>query len=263
MLAAMDWPEAVMSMDRHGGGVALAFTAALDQLLSATEINEWAWQGAAAATMQAPLPQAPGHPATWDFDSALQTLRKFAAAESRRDAMMLMAVAAQHGLPAFYDDDAVSVGAGQGSRSWPLDALPASLADVDWPQRHDIPTALVTGSSKGIEAHIRLQKLAQLRNSAGSTLLDVIEEVISNPSHLVGLVEIRIARTTRWARIVRSDQPPEDFVDSKRPSNLSRFRVDGVLSNDLLRLVADVLGLEANAPAEEVRDPDVTPGAPT
>ena len=164
MLAAMDWPEAVMSMDRHGGGVALAFTAALDQLLSATEINEWAWQGAAVATMQAPLPQAPGHPATWDFDSALQTLRKFAAAESRRDAMMLMAVAAQHGLPAFYDDDAVSVGAGQGSRSWPLDALPASLADVDWPQRHDIPTALVTGSN-GKTTTVRL--LAAMLRAAG------------------------------------------------------------------------------------------------
>ena len=61
--------------------------------------------------------------------------------------MTLLAIAAQHGLPAFYDDDAVSIGAGEGSRTWPLDALPASLADVDWTGLHDIPTVLVTGSN--------------------------------------------------------------------------------------------------------------------
>ena len=140
MLEALAWPRPSVVADRYASGASLAFTAPLDQLLTATEINEWAWQGVACEMLGLPLPQAPAHPATWDFDSALHTLRKFAAAESRRDVMTLLAIAAQHGLPAFYDDDAVSIGAGEGSRTWPLDALPASLADVDWTGLHDIPT---------------------------------------------------------------------------------------------------------------------------
>ena len=95
MVAALEWPEPAISIDRHAGGSSLAFTAPLDQLLSATEVNEWAWQGAAFETQALPLPQAPGYPATWDFDSAVETMRRFAAAESNRKAMMLRAIAAQ------------------------------------------------------------------------------------------------------------------------------------------------------------------------
>lgn len=164
MLEALDWPDSSVVADRYASGASLAFTAPLDQLLTATEINEWAWQGVACKTLGLPLPQAPAHPATWDFDSALQTLRKFAAAESRRDVMTLLAIAAQHGLPAFYDDDALSIGAGEGSRTWPLDALPASLADVDWTGLHHIPTVLVTGSN-GKTTTVRL--LAAIYRAAG------------------------------------------------------------------------------------------------
>jgi cyanophycin synthetase len=164
MVAALEWPEPSISIDRHAGGASLAFTAPLDQLLSATEVNEWAWQGAAVAAQGLPLPQAPGYPATWDFDSALETIRRFAAAESNRKAMMLLAIASQHGLPAFYDDDSISVGAGQGSRTWPITGLPASLADVDWTGLHDIPTVLVTGSN-GKTTTVRL--LAAMFGAAG------------------------------------------------------------------------------------------------
>ena len=164
MVNALEWPHPGISIDRHAGGASLAFTAPLDQLLSATEVNEWAWQGAAVAAQGSPLPQAPGHPATWDFDLALETIRRFAASESNRKAMMLLAVAAQHGLPAFYDDGSVSVGAGQGSRTWPLGELPANLADVDWTRLHDIPTVLVTGSN-GKTTTVRL--LAAMFRASG------------------------------------------------------------------------------------------------
>ena len=149
MLQALDWPDPAVLADRYASGASLAFTAPLDQLLAATEVNEWAWQSVAVGGMAAPLPftHAPGHPAAWDFESALRTLRHFAAAEAKPRAMMLLAVAAQHGLPVFIDDDAVSIGAGEGSQCWPLDALPGNLADVDWTGLHDVPTVLVTGSN--------------------------------------------------------------------------------------------------------------------
>jgi len=164
MLAALDWPDPSVVADRYVSGASLVFTAPFDQLLTATEVNEWAWQGVALEAETLPLPQAPGHPATWDFDSALQTLRRFAAAESRRDAMTLLAIAAQHGLPAFLDDETLSIGAGQGSQSWPIDALPGNLAEVDWTGLHDIPTVLVTGSN-GKTTTVRL--LAAMFAAAG------------------------------------------------------------------------------------------------
>ena len=165
MVATLEWPEPSVSIDRHAGGASLAFTAPLDQLLSATEVNEWAWQGAAFAAQAWPLPQAPGYPATWDFDSAVETIRRFAADESNCKAMMLLAIASQHGLPAFYDDEFLSVGAGQGSRTWSLDELPSNLADVDWTSLHDIPTVLVTGSN-GKTTTVRL--LAAMFREAGT-----------------------------------------------------------------------------------------------
>ena len=164
MLLAMDWPEPSVAADRHASGASLAFSAPIDQLFTATEINEWCWQGVACQALALPLPMAPAHPATWDFDSALHTLRRFSAGESRRDVVTLLAIAAQHGLPAFYDDDAVSIGAGQGSCTWSLDALPANLADVDWTALHDIPTVLVTGSN-GKTTTVRL--LAAMFRAAG------------------------------------------------------------------------------------------------
>ena len=164
MVDALAWPEPAISIDRHAGGASLAFTAPLDQLLSATEVNEWAWQGAAVAARCLPLPNAPGHPATWDFDSALETVRRFAASESNRKAMMLLAIASQHGLPAFYDDESISVGAGQGSRTWSLGELPSSLAHIDWTGLHDIPTVLVTGSN-GKTTTVRL--LAAMLRASG------------------------------------------------------------------------------------------------
>ena len=144
---ALGWPHAPLFERPHVGGAALAFEAPVDQLYSATEVNEWAWLAtlADALAMNVGL-HAPGHPATWDRDSAFHTLRALAAAERRPGLIALMQAADAKGIAALADDDAVSIGEGRGSRVWPIDQLPA-VSDVEWSALQDIPVAIVTGSN--------------------------------------------------------------------------------------------------------------------
>jgi cyanophycin synthetase len=161
---ALGWADTPLVIRHHAGGAALAITAPIDQLFSATEVNEWAWLVALAdiAGLDAGL-HAPGHPAAWDEDSALHTLRAFAAAERRPDLLALVQAAEARGLTVLIDEDALSIGAGTGACTWPLSQLPAADV-VDWSSLHDIPVALVTGSN-GKTTTVRL--LAAMAHAHG------------------------------------------------------------------------------------------------
>lgn len=145
---ALGWPPGAHVARRHRSGASLAFAAPLDQLFSATEVNEWAWCCAHEAS-HGPLAarfHAPGHAALWDEDSAMHTLRAFAAAERQPGLLALVRAAEQRGLPVLIDDERLSIGAGDGAGCWPLTELPAAEA-LDWPALHGVPVALVTGSN--------------------------------------------------------------------------------------------------------------------
>ena len=148
MRQRLGWPDEAVVVRAHASGASLAFAAPADQLYTATEVNEWAWQRALEAGSAEGHPRcfAPVHPAVWDEGSATATLRALAAAEARPDLMALLQAARQRNLPALLDDDALSLGAGSGHAAWPTGALPA-LKEVPWGRLHDIPTALVTGSN--------------------------------------------------------------------------------------------------------------------
>ena len=165
---ALGWQEDTLVLRPHRTGVSLAFTAPPDQLYTATEVNEWAWWSAltlafsprekvAEDRMRAGAPSsearseaepfhAPGHAAIWDEESALHTLRAAAKAEAKPALIELMQAADAHHLPFLGDDDEVTIGEGEGSRSWFVDELPSPDA-VPWQELHAIPTALVTGSN--------------------------------------------------------------------------------------------------------------------
>jgi UDP-N-acetylmuramyl pentapeptide synthase len=149
---------------RYAGGAALAIAAPRERLLAATELNEWAWQGAALAVLGLPLPFAPGHPATLDFDSARETLRLLAAAEARPRLDALVAEAERRGLPVFEDDEFVTIGAGKFSRTWSLDEITRTTAAIDLSKLAPVPAAVVTGSN-GKTTTVRL--LAAMCAEAG------------------------------------------------------------------------------------------------
>lgn len=142
MGAALGWPVDGVVVRPHPGGAALAFTAPSDGLYAATELNEWAWL----SQRRVFVLHAPGHPAAWDEDAALRTLAAMVADEANPALRALEAEAAARGLPVLADDEALTLGLGEGGRTWPINALPGP-AEVPWQTLHAIPTAMVTGSN--------------------------------------------------------------------------------------------------------------------
>jgi cyanophycin synthetase len=121
MLEALDWPSARFGFRKLEGGISLAFTAPVDQLYAASEINEWAW-----AASEFDLGASNEEP---DFDEALAGLRESAVAEANVELMWLIDEAAARGKTLLWDDDHVSVGLGRGSETWPVREIPDA---VDW-----------------------------------------------------------------------------------------------------------------------------------
>ena len=142
MTGHLGWPPGAIVARTHLGGASLALEAPADQLLCATEVNEWAW-GVACAH---PVGMAPGHPATWDEAEASTTLTAMARHEASPVQRTLLDMAARHRLPALSGEGRISFGSGRGGRDFPCEPWPAP-ASVPWAQLHAIQTVLVTGSN--------------------------------------------------------------------------------------------------------------------
>jgi cyanophycin synthetase len=149
--ARLGLPAAVTDARLTPRGASLAISAPIDQLYTATEINEWAWQCAAGLHDGF---HAPGHAAIWDEALAMHTLQRHAAGERRPVLLALQAATLGHGLSLYVDDDVVSIGEGSGHQSCLTTALPGA-DDVPWSELHSIPKALVTGSN-GKTTSVRL-----------------------------------------------------------------------------------------------------------
>ncbi|MGH8225124.1 MAG: Mur ligase family protein [Gammaproteobacteria bacterium] len=147
LCAALHWPAPHIVVLEHASGASLAFTAPVDQLYSATEVNEWALLAALPVAVQKQYAlDAPEQPVGWDEEAALCTLRTQAREEHIAGLAELVATAATHGLNVLLDEEALTIGSGVCGHTWPLDALPQPDA-VPWGSLGDIPMALVTGSN--------------------------------------------------------------------------------------------------------------------
>jgi cyanophycin synthetase len=136
MLEALEWPAARLASLELTGGISLAFSAPIDALYAATEINEWAW--AASAFELGALAEEP------DFDDTLTAIRSSAEEEANDELMWLIHEAAEHGKTLLWDDDYVSVGLGRGSETWPVREIPDAF---DWDRFCDVPIGVVTGTN--------------------------------------------------------------------------------------------------------------------
>ena len=163
--AKLGWAEHRCVARRHAGGVLLAISAPADQLLLATEVNEWALCAALAERdpkRWAPLQDALVAAATGEDNPAAElapellpvleegaALARFAMLSTIEAAPKLRALinaASDRALPHFADDSELTLGSGRGSRTFALNRLP-SPDEVPWDELSDIPTALVTGSN--------------------------------------------------------------------------------------------------------------------
>jgi len=154
MLDAVGWENESTCSWRLSGGVSLAFSAPIDALYAASEINEWAWACCDSEFNGAAAP---------DFDEAVERSLKEIAEEANPQLMALEAAAVEHAKTFLWDDDEVSVGLGSGSRTWPVGELPGPR-EVDWDSLHDIPYGLVTGTN-GKTTTVRLA--TQIARAAG------------------------------------------------------------------------------------------------
>ncbi len=137
MLTAVGWGDESTCHWRLQGGVSLAFSAPIDALYAASEINEWAWlclQSGVAAEAFA------------DLDTRIVEIRRLIEEEVNPALLQLEAAAGEHGVAFLWDDDDVSVGLGTGSETWPFRQLPRP-DELDWSRYHDIPVGIVTGTN--------------------------------------------------------------------------------------------------------------------
>ena len=134
---------------RLGRGMSLAMSAPLDGLYAACSINEWALEAAIAS-----FSSNSGVRLEAEFTAALERLRDEVKAEANPALLALHAAAIEHGVAFLSDDEEVSVGMGQGSLTWPVDALPAP-GEVDWSSVRDVPHVVVTGTN-GKSTTVRL-----------------------------------------------------------------------------------------------------------
>lgn len=137
MLDELGWAPTIPYVLGRPGGASLGFEAPADLLLTATEVNEWAWARAAELT---------GGPVAETRDVARARIEQLASEERKPRLIALESAANAHGVSLYGDDESVTIGMGTGSRTFALDALP-EVASVDWGVVHDVPLALVTGSN--------------------------------------------------------------------------------------------------------------------
>lgn len=157
MLQAVGWPEAGLATRRFLGGASLAIAAPLDGLYTATLVNEWACEAAAADLGVCPMPA---------LESAAASIRHEIATDRDPALLALAAAAEARGVSCIVGDRRVSVGLGRGCDRWFDDDLPEPDA-IDWDTIRDVPLVLVTGTN-GKSTTVRL--LAAIARAAGKVV---------------------------------------------------------------------------------------------
>ncbi len=161
---SLSWETPRWYQQIHQAGATLGFTAPIDQLLTATEINEWAWLSA----IDAQEFFAPGHLSVDKF-IAMQTLQRMAKAEAEPHLLSFIEQANKNTWPVLLDEDTVSVGFGAQTQIWPRQELP-ELPGVKEFIPTQFPVVMVTGSNgkttsvRLLAAMARTQGLASAHN---------------------------------------------------------------------------------------------------
>ncbi len=153
-LEAVGWGGEDLAHRRNACGVSLALSAPIDALYAATEVNEHAYEAAAAELAGEPVP---------DLERAAERLRRKIARERNPPVPAMQAAARERRIAFLWDDDEVSIGMGKSSVTWPADRVP-DPSDVDWSSVANIPAAVVTGTN-GKTTTVRL--LAEMVRAAG------------------------------------------------------------------------------------------------
>lgn len=165
MCSALGWAPPAFARKDLAGGVSLAFTASIDALYAASEINEWAWANVCADLEGGDVP---------DFGDATARIAAEYANERHPALLELQHAAGKHRVTFLWDDDEVSLGLGKYAQTWPARELPDTDA-IDWAAFADVPIGIVTGTN-GKTTTVRLAKhiLAGTGRNVGMSSTDWI-----------------------------------------------------------------------------------------
>ena len=174
VLAAYGLRDETRYVRHYEGGAAIGFTAPIDRLYGATEMNEWAIAVANAVCGGSEPPP---------LTTAVPHIETLLTEEANPAMMALQEASKQHGVPFVWDDDYVSVGMGKHSKTWLSNAIPP-VAEVDWQGIGAVPVVLVTGTNgKTTSSRMLTRILCRAGFMVGSTSTDgvcVNEEVVES-----------------------------------------------------------------------------------
>lgn len=148
LLEGVGWGSEQTASRRFPGGLSLAFSAPMDALYAACEMNEWAWSVAEAELDGAEKPS---------LDEAVEHFKKEIREESNPPLPRLQRAAARRGALCLCCDDFVSIGAGRHAKTWSVKELPEA-GEVNWDALQRIPIAMLTGTN-GKTTTVRLLRL--------------------------------------------------------------------------------------------------------
>ena len=173
LLDRVGWSKEQATARQFEGGVSLVISAPMDALYSAVELIEASWEAVSRALQTGEPPLA--------LAAIAGNLAQSIVDEANPPLLALKNAAEEHGVTFLSDDDFASVGVGDGSLTWKVDALP-SPGDIAWDDVHDIPIALVTGTN-GKTTTVRL--LSMMASEAGLVTGSTSTDGISIDSRLV------------------------------------------------------------------------------
>ncbi|HEX3128237.1 MAG TPA: Mur ligase family protein [Thermoanaerobaculia bacterium] len=156
ILETVGWGAEELCVRRFPGGASLGLSAQIDRLYTATEVNEWALDAAAAELAGRP-------PSDADLAEAAARLREETERERNPALLALRDAASARRVSFLWDARYATLGRGSGSLTWALSDLPTPR-EVPWDQVSDIPVVLVTGTN-GKTTTVRL--LAAMVRAAG------------------------------------------------------------------------------------------------
>jgi cyanophycin synthetase len=136
MLEELAWDKAEFSSRKLLGGASMAFSAPIDALYAAAEVNEWAW-AESAHELGVEVDRS-------DFGQTANAIRASTIEEANPKLIKLIEDASTHGKTLLWDDDEVSVGLGSGSKTWAVREIPDTVV---WTDHFDVPIGLVTGTN--------------------------------------------------------------------------------------------------------------------
>lgn len=147
------------------GGIAVAISAPMDRLYSATFAVQTAWHFVAADLLWQPR---------GGLSAMLADLRGVMAREANPALLALVQAAEARGIEVLADDELVTLGHGRASKSWPADALP-DPARVDWTGIGNLPLGLITGTNgKTTTTRLAMAMAEAAGKVAGLTSTDMV-----------------------------------------------------------------------------------------